>query len=104
MGDLEGIFVAEKADVQNLIESKIQVYFGEVLGKHSEIYGAIDAGDLTMTNDNPEAVALFETSDLASGFDPFVYTVIRTEEVGLDPIEDETTLEAVHRWVEMKGK
>ena len=35
MGELQGLFVAEELDVQDLIGK--EVYFDEVLGKHSEI-------------------------------------------------------------------
>lgn len=36
-GNLTGVFIAEKEHVAVLLENKIEVYFGEVLGKHSEI-------------------------------------------------------------------
>jgi hypothetical protein len=36
MGALSGIFVAEEEAVEALIASGKEVYFGEVLGKHSE--------------------------------------------------------------------
>ena len=40
MGDIAGLFVASKQDVQDAIGKEI--YFGEVLGKHSEVYGTLD--------------------------------------------------------------
>ena len=36
MGDLEGLFVANHEDIDSIIGKRI--YFGEVLGKHSEIW------------------------------------------------------------------
>ena len=44
MGDIEGLFIATKKEVDSVIG--IEVYFGEVLGKHSEIYGTIDEGEI----------------------------------------------------------
>lgn len=41
-GSLEGIFSAEKEHVKILVEQEIEVYFGEVLGKHSEIHGTVE--------------------------------------------------------------
>lgn len=35
MGSLQGVFIAEKEHVTVLLKKKIEVYFGEVLGKHS---------------------------------------------------------------------
>jgi hypothetical protein len=43
-GDVEGLFIATKKDVDSMIG--MEVYFGEILGKHSEIYGIIDEGDI----------------------------------------------------------
>ena len=39
MGNLEGVFITDTEDVEYLVNNKISVYFGEVLGKHSEISG-----------------------------------------------------------------
>lgn len=36
MGDLEGIFVCTRDELESL--NGIDIYFGEVLGKHSEVY------------------------------------------------------------------
>ena len=73
MGSLEGIFAANPQKVKQLIDSGKEVYFGEVLGKHSEIYGPISEGEITMVSDDLAFVGLFETHDLSSGFCPFDY-------------------------------
>lgn len=44
-GEVEGIFIAEEKAVQDIIGA--EVYFGEILGKHSEIYGTIEEGEIT---------------------------------------------------------
>jgi len=69
-----GIFVAEKEKVAELVRSKKEIYFGEVHGKHSEIYGPVEEGEIEMiTDDDDEAVGIFNKFDLATGFNPFDY-------------------------------
>lgn len=75
MGDLEGIFVAEKEDVKILVEEGIEVYFGEVLGKHSDICGSIEAKELAEVTDDPKVIEIFEQYNLSSGYNPFEYSV-----------------------------
>lgn len=86
MGTLEGIFVQRKDYVQALIDSGIEVYFGEVLGKHSEIYGALSDTDFTMVSDEPQIVKLFLDNGIYSGFDPFDYSDMEGRDI-LDIIE-----------------
>jgi phenolic acid decarboxylase len=80
-GDVESTFIATAEDV-----SKIQgkhVYFGEIAGKHSEVYGTIDDGDITLITDNPEFIAQYEVfmgADFSTGHNPFDY---------LDDVEEE---------------
>lgn len=71
MGTLEGVFVAEKEKLNNLIGKHI--YYGEVLGKHSEVYGNLEKEEVTMVTDDENVVKLFETYDLSSGINPFHY-------------------------------
>ena len=80
MGDLSGIFIATDSDVKKLISSKIKVYFGEVLGKHSEVYGAMDEGDIVLLTDSKDAVKLVEKHGLSNGLNPFEYTSINFDE------------------------
>lgn len=75
-GDLTGLFIATKEQVETLIESGIEVYFGEVLGKHSEIYGSIEQKEISLVSDNPEVIKVIEDFDLTSGYNPFDYTII----------------------------
>jgi hypothetical protein len=44
LGDLSGLFVSSRAAVSSVIG--MDVYFGEVLGKHSEIYGTLEASEI----------------------------------------------------------
>lgn len=73
MGSLTGIFVADIAKMNGLIQSGATVYFGEVLGKHSDIHGPIEESDITLVSDTPDFVALFEHHDMATGYNPFDY-------------------------------
>lgn len=73
MGELTGLFIAEKEDVEKLIESGEEVYFGEVLGKHSEICGPIEECDLTLISTEENVIKLIEEHGLENGFNPFDY-------------------------------
>lgn len=69
MGVVESAFVATHEDVKNLIGKDI--YFGEILGKHSEIYGVAEESDFTMVTDNEEAVKALD--GMSFGHNPFDY-------------------------------
>lgn len=92
-GELTGIFVAQKAHVEYLIKSGIEVYFGEALGKHSEIYGPIEEKDIQMVSDDDQDVSRFISLHLKSGRNPFNKIYLNEE----DPIDDETVLELIER-------
>ena len=74
MGDLEGLFIAEENEVKKLIGKEI--YFGEVLGKHSEIYGDLEEKDITVKSDDQEFIAKLREiigRDTISGYNPINY-------------------------------
>jgi len=74
MGELEGLFIADSKDVKQIIGHEI--YFGEVLGKHSEIYGELKKGDLTVKTDDQDFIAKFIVifgEGTISGYNPFDY-------------------------------
>jgi len=87
-GELEGVFIESKAKVKYLIDKGIKVYFGEVLGKHSEVYGSITESEIELVSDEPEAIKWCTPS----GYDPFQYTTIET---GRDDFDDLTTGEVI---------
>lgn len=66
-GDLEGVFKATKDDVKRLVG--YDVYFGEVLGKHSEVYGRIEERDIKLLSDDPIEVI----NAKESGYDPLEF-------------------------------
>jgi hypothetical protein len=74
MGDLEGLFVARKQDVDAAVGKEI--YFGEVLGKHSEIYGTLEEKDLKIKTEDQDFIAKFEQvigTGTISGLNPLDY-------------------------------
>lgn len=74
MGDVEGLFVADENTVQDAIGK--DVYFGEILGKHSEVYGTLTEGDLTIKSDDQTFInKLIEVigSTHISGYNPLDY-------------------------------
>lgn len=81
-GDVSGMFIADKNYVETCIGSS--VYFGEILGKHSEVYGTLDAEDLSVMTDDQDFIEKFETimglTDTISGYNPLDYLTEEDEE------------------------
>ena len=86
-GSLEGVFVADKNHVKILLERPLGVYFGEVLGKHSEICGTIEDHEITLVTDDPAVVGLFNEHKLSSGFNPFYEQIFEPEEESWQGLE-----------------
>jgi hypothetical protein len=70
-GELHGIHVADDSEVAKIVGK--EAYFGEVLGKHSEIFGDVEADELELVTDDPGAVAVFEKHGMATGYWPGDY-------------------------------
>lgn len=73
MGDVEGLFIAEEETVKEAIGK--DVYFGEILGKHSDVHGTLDEGDLTVI-DIPSFVVDILAERIGwsiSGYNPLDY-------------------------------
>jgi len=74
MGEVEGLFIADPIEVHAAIGK--EVYLGEVLGKHSDVYGTLDEEDLTVLSEDQEFVAKLEevlgTKNI-SGYNPLLY-------------------------------
>lgn len=49
------------------------VYFGEVLGKHSEVYGPIDGNEIKFVSNDPLVIKTVVDNNLCFGFNPFHY-------------------------------
>lgn len=70
-GNVESVFVATRAEIDAALGS--QVYFGEILGKHSGIHGQLDAEDLTLLSEDPVFVGLFRQHVGSTGHCPLDY-------------------------------
>jgi len=72
-GELEGLFVATEQEVKSLIGQ--EVYFGEVLGKHSEIFGTIEENEVKKVDLDSETVEKVTKvlGDIWSGYNPLEY-------------------------------
>ena len=70
-GDLEGVFIADSADVADAVGKT--AYFGEVLGKHSDVSCKLEASMMKLVTETPEVVDVIYKYDLTSGFDPLAY-------------------------------
>lgn len=66
-GEVEGVFKATKEEVENAIGK--EVYFGEILGKHSEVFGKLEDGECELISDDP----LYVMNALESGYNPLNY-------------------------------
>ncbi len=72
-GEVNGVFLATEEEVNNVIGKEI--YFGEILGKHSEIYGKLEKNEIKIITDNQDFLKMAEDLkiDLSSGFNPLAY-------------------------------
>ena len=71
MGELHGIFVLKPAEINAAIGKT--VYFGEVLGKHSDVFGVLKAEDFERIDATPEFVAEFFRHFASFGYNPLDY-------------------------------
>lgn len=72
MGDLEGIFLADSSEVDALVGKT--VYFGEVLGKHSDIRVEITGKNVWLLTDDEDFISKAVEYGLScSGYDPVWY-------------------------------
>lgn len=75
-GSVTGIFKATKEEIKMAIGNK--VYFGEILGKHSEVEGILEEGDIELLSDDPIEVL----NSLETGYDPLEYVGYPCKECG----------------------
>ncbi|PGK02556.1 hypothetical protein CN892_27400 [Bacillus anthracis] len=88
-GNLEGVFVATEQEINALIGKR--AYFGEVLGKHSEVYGEIEEGDIKKIDIDPNAVeeVTKHLGETWSGFNPLEYVELTCGVCGYEGIAEE---------------
>jgi hypothetical protein len=80
MGSVEGMFIATDEEVQNALGK--QVYFGEILGKHSEISGELEEDDLEVVSEDQDFINKVEAilGTTLSGYNPLDYLPEEDEE------------------------
>lgn len=66
-GDVMGVFKATKEEVKNAIGK--EVYFGEILGKHSEICGILEEGEVELIS----AYSNYVMNATEHGYNPLEY-------------------------------
>lgn len=72
MGDLRGVFEATPEQVEELMGKT--VYFGEVLGKHSEVVVTIDEDCIAFLTDDEDFIEKARLYKLIpTGYNPFDY-------------------------------
>jgi len=73
MGHVEGRFRAMKEEARALIGKYI--YFGGILGKHSEICGNIEKKEIILLSDNEQFLKIADELEinLESGYNPLHY-------------------------------
>lgn len=76
MGDVSATFIETMENVEKLLAYDGDIYFGEILGKHSEVYGKIEPEHITMVTVDQEFIAKFEEimgEGWSTGHNPFDY-------------------------------
>lgn len=69
-GSLDGLFIATQEEVDKAIGK--EMYFGEVLGKHSDVQGTLESHEITLVSSDQDKVEwlLGLLGTCVSGFNP----------------------------------
>lgn len=73
-GEVEGVFIASHDELETVIGK--EVYFGEILGKHSEVYGTVERDDVELISDDQDFIYKLEEvfkGKTVSGYNPIDY-------------------------------
>lgn len=73
-GDVESLFIANEEKINNSIGKR--VYFGEILGKHSEVEGILERNDLSIISSDKEFIELTKKTfgkTTLCGYNPLDY-------------------------------
>lgn len=101
-GNLYGIFIAEKEHVKVLIEKQIEIYFGEVLGKNSDVFGCLEEKEIELISEDQNLVKQFHKLKMATGFNPFHYQHLSFE--GIEDEDDRTVLELINEIIKLENE
>lgn len=73
-GDVEGVFIQDEATILGAMGKTVQ--FGEILGKHSDVHGVLDAEDLEVLSEDQAFISKLEEvvgGPSISGYNPLDY-------------------------------
>ena len=99
-GELEGVFITEQKYIDILVGETIEVYFGEVLGKHSEVMCIFTHEDFEIISEDLSVVKVIEENNLTSGYNPFDYEAYGIE-IQEGEVMDGDVLDIVKRFDEV---
>lgn len=71
MGDVRGLFIADSEEIEEACGQ--HVYFGEILGKHSEVEGTLEEKDFKLVSSIDSDIEVFERLSLHTGYNPLEY-------------------------------
>jgi len=90
-GKIDSLFLAKPHEIENAVGKKYNL--GEVLGKHSNIYGTLKREEITLISENPIVVdELCRASNMCntiSGYNPMDYVYKECENCGNEVDPDE---------------
>lgn len=96
---LEGLFIAEKKYIDFLVEKELNVHFGEVLGKHSDVCGRVAPEEITMVTMDVNVLEVIEQYGLENGYNPLEYPLYSYPKDGeVDVSFDDWTSEDYIKW------
>jgi hypothetical protein len=70
-GSIDGLFVVSREDFDLAVKHNPNVYFGEVLGKHSEVCPDFNEIDFEVLSEEQDKIEWFEQAIGCSGYNPF---------------------------------
>lgn len=70
-GDVRGLFIADSEEIEEACGK--HVYFGEILGKHSEVQGVLELNDFKVISTAESDIEVFERLRLHTGYNPLEY-------------------------------
>jgi len=70
-GSLHGLFMADGSEVSSSFGKT--AYFGEVLGKHSDVCCKLSEGDIELITEEPSEVSMFDNLNVCFGYNPLEY-------------------------------
>lgn len=71
-GSIDGAFIADEEEVLAIIGTEVAM--GEVLGKHSDIYGTIEPGEITLVTQDPAVLEALK--GFSVGVNPLDYIYV----------------------------